>query len=141
MQEGHPIAYFSKKLGQRMRLTSTYNKELHAIAETVQKWRQYLLGKYFIIQTDQKSIQELLMQTIHTPEQQVHIRKLLGYDFRIEYKAGINNKAADALSRRDADADFENEMGVQICFLASIPVTQFLDEVAKEMKLLKKIES
>ena len=69
MQADHPIAYFSQKLGPCMLVASTYIKELHAIAEAVHKWRQYLLGHFFIIRTDQKSIRELLQQVIQTLEQ------------------------------------------------------------------------
>lgn len=49
LQENRPIAFFSKKLGSRRRVASTYHKELYAIAEAVQKWRQYLLGREFVI--------------------------------------------------------------------------------------------
>lgn len=52
MQADHLIAYFSRNLGHRMFVTSTYIKELHAIAEVVHKWRQYLLGHFFIIRTN-----------------------------------------------------------------------------------------
>ncbi|RVX04915.1 Retrovirus-related Pol polyprotein from transposon 297 [Vitis vinifera] len=45
MQAGHPISYFSKKLGPHLQASSTYLKELHDIAEAVHKWRQYLLGR------------------------------------------------------------------------------------------------
>ena len=44
MQEEHPLAYFSKKLGAKMQLASTYVRELFALTEAVAKWRQYLLG-------------------------------------------------------------------------------------------------
>ena len=33
-----------------------------------------------------------------SPEQQVYVRKLLGYQFRIEYKQGISNKVVETLS-------------------------------------------
>lgn len=69
LQDNHPLAFFSKKLGPRRRVTSTYSKELYAIVEAVQKWRQYLLGREFIIRTDQKSLKELLLQVIQTPDQ------------------------------------------------------------------------
>ena len=67
-QQGHPIAYFSKKLGPKLRAFSTYIKELHAIVDVVYKWREYLLGRFFVIRTDHKSIKELLQQVIQTPD-------------------------------------------------------------------------
>lgn len=69
--------------------------------EAVHKWRQYLLGREFVIRSDQKSLKELLLQVIQTPDQQLYVRKLMVYKFRIEYKTGASNKVADALSRRD----------------------------------------
>ncbi|XP_042065700.1 uncharacterized protein LOC121809231 [Salvia splendens] len=110
IQEGHPIAYFSRKLGPRRRVASTYHKELYAIVEAVQKWRQYLLGREFVIRSDQKSLKELLQQIVQTPDQQLYVRKLMGYNFRIEYKKGALNRAADALSRReDPDRPFQDQ--------------------------------
>ncbi|XP_062093441.1 uncharacterized protein LOC133799440 [Humulus lupulus] len=77
MQDGYPLAYFSKKLGPRFAGASAYIREMRAIVEAVSKWRQYLLGLHFIIRTDHKSLRELLTQVIQTPEQQHFIRKLL----------------------------------------------------------------
>lgn len=132
MQHGQPVAYFSKKLAPRLRVSLTYNIELHAVAEAVQKWCQYLLGRSFAIQTDQRSIKELLLQPIHTPEQQIHIRKLLGFDFNIEFKAGSENRAADALSRQDVDqVDGDVESG-EFRMLVSREMIQLINEVERE---------
>ena len=38
MQEGYPLAYFSKKLGPKMQLASTYVCELFTITKIVAKW-------------------------------------------------------------------------------------------------------
>ncbi|VFQ66833.1 unnamed protein product [Cuscuta campestris] len=105
MQRGHPLAFFSKKLGPKRQAASTYHKELYAIVEAIQKWRQYLLGREFIIRTNQRSLKELLSQVVQTPEQQLYVRKLMGFKFRIEYKTGATNKAADALSRQTDEDD------------------------------------
>lgn len=64
LQDNLPIVFFSKKLGPRRRVNSTYHKELYAIVESVQIWRQYLLGCEFVIRSDQKSLRELLQQVI-----------------------------------------------------------------------------
>jgi hypothetical protein len=70
LQQGHPLAYFSKMFCPRLAKASTYIRELHAITAAVKRWRQYLLGHFFIIQTDHRSLKELLTQVIQTPEQQ-----------------------------------------------------------------------
>ncbi|XP_031250332.1 uncharacterized protein LOC116108204 [Pistacia vera] len=49
MQHKHPIAYFSKKLSSWMQLASAYARELCVVTEAVMRWRQYLLGRKFII--------------------------------------------------------------------------------------------
>ncbi|GAU35592.1 hypothetical protein TSUD_295280 [Trifolium subterraneum] len=98
-QQGHPIAYFSKKLGPTSQKQSGYLREFRAITEALAKFRHYLLGHKFIIRTDQQSLESLLDQTLQTPEQQAWLHKFIGFDFTIEYKPGKDNKAADALSR------------------------------------------
>ncbi|PNY04986.1 hypothetical protein L195_g001420, partial [Trifolium pratense] len=99
MQASHPIAFFSKPFCPRLRRSSTYIRELHAITTAVKKWRQYLLGHPFVIYTDHQSLKELITQAVQTPEQQVYLAKLMGYDYSIQYKSGKTNVVADALSR------------------------------------------
>ncbi|MCI35606.1 RNA-directed DNA polymerase (Reverse transcriptase), partial [Trifolium medium] len=70
-----------------------------AIGLAIQHWKPYLIGRKFIVSTDQKSLKQLLQQRISTAEQQIWAAKLLGYDFEIVYKQGKMNKRADALSR------------------------------------------
>ncbi|XP_058784831.1 uncharacterized protein LOC131659692 [Vicia villosa] len=99
-QDGHPIAYFSKKLCPRMQAASVYVREMFAVTEAIKKWRQYLIGQEFHIYTDQKSLRNLLLQKIQTPEQQKWASKLQGFNFEIFYKPGKSNLVADALSRK-----------------------------------------
>ena len=97
-QEGHPLAYFSKKLSSRMSKASTYVRELYAITQVVARWRHYLLGNKFVIKTYHKSLKELMAQVIQTLEQQYYLTKLLGYEFDIVYKVGKHKAVVDALS-------------------------------------------
>ncbi|XP_043714700.1 uncharacterized protein LOC122663059 [Telopea speciosissima] len=99
IQEGHPIAFFSKKLCDHMRQASAYVRELYALPQAVQKWRHYLLGRHFLIKTDHRSLKHLLTQVIPTPEQHLFLSKLLGYSYTIIYKPGKENVVADSLSR------------------------------------------
>nr|GEX70169.1 Ty3/gypsy retrotransposon protein [Tanacetum cinerariifolium] len=99
------LYYFNRKLGPRMRIATTYQKEPFAIVEALYKWRQYLLGHRFTIQTGHRSLKELLQQVIQTPIQQKYLRKLMDFDFIIEYKHGVTNGVADALSRVFEDGE------------------------------------
>jgi hypothetical protein len=116
-----------------MQAASVYIKELHDITEAVLKWRQYLLGHFFVIRTDHKSIRELLQQVIQTPDQQIYIRKLLGFQFRIEYKPGNSNKVADALSRVPADWPTDSDPpSSMLCALVSMPTFSILQQLQQE---------
>lgn len=52
-----------------------------------------------MIQTDHRSLKELLTQVIQTLEQQFYLSKLLGYHYNILYKPRKTNTVVDALSR------------------------------------------
>lgn len=100
-QGSKPIAFLSKLFTPKMLTSSVYIKELYAITTAVKKWRQYLWGHFFVIQIDHKPLKELLTQHIQTPEQQVSLSKLMGYNYEIQYKPEVLNVVADALSRRE----------------------------------------
>lgn len=57
MQDKHPIAYLSQGLKSKALSLSAYEEEMMSISFTVKKWRKYLLGRRFIIRTDQKEYQ------------------------------------------------------------------------------------
>ncbi|XP_024024005.1 uncharacterized protein LOC112092314 [Morus notabilis] len=100
MQDNRPIAFINQSLSDRARSRSVYERELMAVVLATKKWRHYLLGRHFIVRTDQRSLRFLLEQQIMNEAQQRWICKLIGLDFEIHYKPGRDNRVADALSRR-----------------------------------------
>ena len=52
------------------------------------------------MKTDHQSLEFLLEQRIAIPTQQKWLAKLLGYAFVVEYKKGVDNKVANAFSRK-----------------------------------------
>ncbi|RVX07116.1 Transposon Ty3-I Gag-Pol polyprotein [Vitis vinifera] len=61
-----------------------------------------------------------------TEPQQKWLLKLMGYDFSIEFKKGKNNIAADALSRKDTQGEFN---------AVSSPLPQWLESIKKRIYL------
>jgi len=124
MQERRPIAYLSEALKGKAMHMSTYEKELFALLTAIQKWRPYLLGQSFVVRIDQQSLKFLLEQKVGTHFQQKWLTKLLGYDFIVEYKKGVYNWVADALSRKD---EWDTEM--VLSFFLSIPRADWVEEL------------
>ena len=56
MQDGKPLAYYSKALSSKALGKSTYEKELMAIILSVKQWRNYLVGRRFHIRIDHRSL-------------------------------------------------------------------------------------
>ncbi|KAJ3687882.1 hypothetical protein LUZ61_017046 [Rhynchospora tenuis] len=107
MQNRQPLAYLSKSLGPKSIGLSTYEKEFLALLTAVQKWKHYLIGGPFIIKTDQIALKHLLEQRVNHAMQHKGLCKLMGLDYKIEYKRGVDNKVADALSRREVHPETE----------------------------------
>nr|KYP56033.1 Transposon Ty3-I Gag-Pol polyprotein [Cajanus cajan] len=114
MQERMPVAFFSKALSSRNLAKSAYEKELMAVALSIQHWRPYLMGCKFKVYSDQRSLKQLLQQRITNGSQQNLLAKLLGYNFKIIYKPGLENKGADALSRSFEEGELKTMVSMPI---------------------------
>ena len=100
-QGSGPIAFFSRPIAPRHAKLAAYERELIGLVQAVKHWRPYLWGREFLVRTDHHSLKFLLDQRLSTIPQHHWATKLLGYDFRVEYKPGSTNIVADALSRRE----------------------------------------
>ena len=98
-QEGHPIAFFSEKLNDAKRRYSTYDKEFYAIVQSLRFWRFYLLPTEFVLFSDHQALRYLNSQKKLNARHAKWVEFLNEYSFVINHRSGIENKAADALSR------------------------------------------
>lgn len=103
VQEGHPVAFFSRPIAPRHRALAAYERELIGLVQAVRHWRPYLWGRHFTVKTDHFSLKYLLDQRLATIPQHHWVGKLLGFDFEVEYRSGATNTVADALSRKDTE--------------------------------------
>lgn len=99
MQKGRTLAYSSKALGPKHLGLPIYEKEMLAVLHAVKKWESYVIGRHFIIRTDHLALKFFAEGRAITPVQQKWVSKLVGFDYKIEYRPGESNKAVDALSR------------------------------------------
>ncbi|KAK8646204.1 hypothetical protein V6N13_119998 [Hibiscus sabdariffa] len=100
MQDGHPVAFESRKLNGVETRYTTQEKELLAVVHCLRAWRHYLLGSRFIVRTDNTAISYFLTQPKLTARQVRWQEFLVEFDFGFEHKAGRENRVANALSRR-----------------------------------------
>lgn len=99
MQKEHPVAFLSKPLCPRNQTLSVYEKECLTILMAIDKWRPYLQHCQFIIRTDHRSLLYLTEQCITSKLQHKALVRLMDLNYKIQYKKGGANAAADALSR------------------------------------------
>ena len=66
IQEGHPIAFFSRPVVPRHRSLAAYERELIGLVLAVRHWQPYLWGRRFVVKTDHYSLKYLLDQRLAT---------------------------------------------------------------------------
>ncbi|KAA0053609.1 reverse transcriptase [Cucumis melo var. makuwa] len=98
LQNGHPIAYESRKLNAAERRYTLYKKEMLAVVHCLRAWKQYLLGSSFVVKTDNSATCHFFTQLKLTSKQARWQEFLTEFDFEFEHKMGSSNQAADALS-------------------------------------------
>ncbi|KAE8687867.1 Detected protein of unknown function [Hibiscus syriacus] len=133
MQEGHPVAYESRKLNETERRYSVHEKEMTAVVHCLRTWRHYLLGSRFVVFTDNIANSCFLTQKKLSPKQARWQEFLAEFDFSMEYKPGKVNCVADGLSRRYAIETVEGTLLERIKEgLPHDPVAERIIDGAKE---------
>ena len=109
MQEGKPLAFYSRKLNDAQKRYTTGEQELLGIVETLKEFQHILLGQHIVVHTDHKNI----VYGNLTNDRVVRWRLLLE-EFGPEYVhvAGKDNVVVDALSRMDLEEKATDELPV-----------------------------
>ncbi|MCO5555398.1 hypothetical protein L7F22_008944 [Adiantum nelumboides] len=63
LQEGHAIAYESRRFSSDEQILGFYEKELLAVLHALDSWKHYLLETPFILRTDHQSLKYFMTQT------------------------------------------------------------------------------
>ena len=94
-----PVAYASKKLLDREKRYSTVERECYAIVWALAKFRYYLYGREFLLETDHRPLVYLETFKGNNGRLMRWALSLQPYKFRIIYISGAENHGADLLSR------------------------------------------
>ena len=107
----HPVVFFSRKMIPAETRYETHDGKLLAIIEAFKTWRHYLEGSQHevLVLTDHNNLRRF-MDTKSLSSRQVRwAQELSRYHFRIDYRQGKANGAADALSRYPQQSAEEEE--------------------------------
>lgn len=96
-QRGRPVAFESKKLDRAQQNYSAYKQELLVIIHALKKWRHYLYGATFEVQTDHESVKWFSSQSELKGRKARWTEILQEFDLTLRYQRGKFNVVADAL--------------------------------------------
>ena len=93
------MACESRKLKEHEKNYATHDLELATIIHALKMWRHYLIGRRFILMSDNISLKYLFDQQNLNARQIRWMSFLSEYDFEIKHIKRKENKVVDALSR------------------------------------------
>ena len=98
-QKSGPLAFYSRKLTKCEKNYSTIDREFLALYCSIRRFHPYLYGVQFEAFTDHKPLVNFLKHQMQSNRQQRWFLRLQQYDYKLSYIKGVDNVAADCLSR------------------------------------------
>ena len=96
----HPVAYASRSLkGGELKYHSSKLEFLALKWTMTEQFREYLQYQPFLVKTDNNPLTYVMMMPNLDAIRHRWVAAMAGYNFKIEYVHGLDNKVADALSR------------------------------------------
>jgi len=104
----HPVEYASRTIRPEERNWHVREKECLAVLWGCENFAHWLSGTTFTVRTDHSSLRVLQDEKKNARLERWAMR-LQGFDYKIEYKPGKSNVAADFLSRGEVDVTPDGE--------------------------------
>ena len=124
LQEGHPVAFESRKLNATEQRYNTHEKNMTTVIHYLETWKHYLMGTRFVVVTDNVANTFFKTQKKLTAKQARWQEFLADFDFVWVHKPSQHNQVADALSRKEV-ASYVGSL--------SLVVTDFKERVRHEV--------
>ena len=101
LQQGKPVYFASKILTETEKGYIPIELESLPVAWAMEKFHHFLYGNHFILETDQKPLEAILLKSLNqaTPHLQRILISMLPYHCTMCHIPGPNNQLADCLSR------------------------------------------
>lgn len=145
-EEWRPVAYVSRSLTQTEQRYAQVEKEALAMTWACEKFRNFLIGTHFQLETDHKPLLSLLgSQALDalSPRIQRFRMRLMRYSYSISHVPGKYMWTADTLSRAPVkkggtpeEKEFFEDTNIYVdMIMDNLPVsTVYLDELKEELK-------
>lgn len=139
------ISFASKSLSDTEKRYSQTEKEALALVWGVERFKEYLLGSVFELETDHKPLTEIFKPTSKpTPRLERWVLRLQAFKFQVVYRKGKEN-IADPFSRllplterevKDFDSDVDEKAFINaVVESAAIDVTTIREEIESDQEL------
>ena len=113
LQDGRPVEYASRAMSRIERDSyAQVEKETLASVFAVERFRSYLFGKHFVLQTDHKPLLSIVKKALSDAPKRLQrlLLRLQSFDFELEFVPGKDLLIADALSRAYISNTDEGEL-------------------------------
>jgi transposase InsO family protein/predicted aspartyl protease len=117
--EERVIAYGSRLLSAAEKNYCVTRKELLAIVYFTKQYRQYLLGRPFLLRTDHAALQWLQRTPEPIGQQGRWLERLAEFEFQVVHRAGRKHGNADALSRKPC-RQCGSEIGAEVAAVTEV---------------------
>ena len=111
LQEGQPVAYYSKALTPTEMNWFPIEKECLAVVCAAEKFQHYIYGREVEVRSDHKPLDMITRKSIHkaSPRIQAMLLRLMKYNLYVSYQPGPTMYIADTLSRAYVESEHESD--------------------------------